>query len=379
MTNTVVVLGAGAGGLTAAEALRERLPATDRVQLVDRSFDGVLGLSLLWVMRGWRTPERVRVRPTPESLPGVEMIKATVGHVDLDNRRVHTDAGVLDCDALVVALGADLHTRAVPGLTEVLASGRAGEFYTLGGAAAMRDKLTALRRGRLAVLIAGVPFKCPAAPFEAALLAADLLTETGARDQVTIDVFTPDPLPMPVAGPVVGEALVGMLTRSGIGFHGKHVIESIGEEELVFADGAREPYDLLALVPPHRPPAALGGWLPVAPRTFATTSPGVWAIGDTSALVLPNGKPLPKAAVFAEGAADVVADGVARHLGYEGPEPWFDGRGSCYIELGDRVAAKGEGDFLKDPAPEVTLYDPSPLFHEEKADQEGNWLKRWNA
>lgn len=379
MTNTVVVLGAGAGGLTVAEALRERLPGTDRVLLVDRSFDGVLGLSLLWVMRGWRTPERVRVRPTPESLPGVEMIRATVERVDLDTRRVHTDSGVLDCDALVVALGAELDAGAVPGLTEALDSGRAGEFYTLGGAAAMREKLTALRRGRLAVLVAGVPFKCPAAPFEGALLAADLLTETGVRDQVAVDVFTPDPLPMPVAGPAVGQALVGMLTQSGIGFHGQHTIESVSDGELVFTGGVRERYDLLAVVPPHRPPAALGGWLPVAPRTFATATAGVWAIGDASALILPNGKPLPKAAVFAEGAADVVANGVARHLGYEAPDPWFDGRGACYIELGDRISAKGEGDFLREPAPEVTLFDPSPLFHEEKADQEGNWLKRWNA
>ncbi|TKK91373.1 NAD(P)/FAD-dependent oxidoreductase [Herbidospora galbida] len=379
MTKIVIVLGAGAGGLTAAEALRERLPAHDRVLLVDHSFDGVLGLSLLWVMRGWRTPERVRVRPAPESLPGVEMIKASVQRVDVQARRVHTDAGILDCDALVVALGADLDAGAVPGLAEALDSGRAGEFYTLNGAAAMREKLTDLRNGRLAVLVAGVPFKCPAAPFEGALLAADLLTETGARDRVTIDVFTPDPLPMPVAGQAVGQALVGMLTQSGIGFHGQHAIESVGDGELLFAGGARERYDLLAVVPPHRPPAALGGWLPVAPRTFATETAGVWAIGDASALILPNGKPLPKAAVFAEGAADVVADGVARHLGYQAPEPWFDGMGSCYIELGDRVAAKGEGDFLRDPAPEVTLFDPSPLFHEEKADQEGNWLKRWNA
>ncbi|WP_062436791.1 NAD(P)/FAD-dependent oxidoreductase [Herbidospora daliensis] len=379
MTKIVIVLGAGAGGLTVAEALRERLPAHDRVLLVDRSFDGVLGLSLLWVMRGWRTPERVRVRPTPESLPGVEMIRASVQRVDVEARRVHTDAGILDCDALVVALGADLDAGAVPGLAEALDSGRAGEFYTLNGAAAMREKLTALQNGRLAVLVAGVPFKCPAAPFEGALLAADLLTETGARDRVTIDVFTPDPLPMPVAGPAVGQALVGMLTQAGIGFHGQHTIESVGDGELLFAGGARERYDLLAVVPPHRPPAALGGWLPVAPRTFAAETAGVWAIGDASALILPNGKPLPKAAVFAEGAADVVADGVARHLGYQAPEPWFDGMGSCYIELGDRVAAKGEGDFLRDPAPEVTLFDPSPLFHEEKADQEGNWLKRWNA
>jgi sulfide:quinone oxidoreductase len=86
---------------------------------------------------------------------------------------------------------------------------------------------------------------------------------------------------------------------------------------------------------------------------------------------------LPKAAVFAEGQAEVVANGIASYLGRPAPEPWFDGRGSCYIEIGNHMAAKGEGEFLADSVPSVVLHEPSTEFHHEKLLQETDWVRRW--
>lgn len=388
MGKTVVVLGAGVGGLTAAQELRRLLPADDRIILVDRSFDGTLGLSLLWVLRGWRRPEEVRVRATAASLPAVDLVTATVDRIDLESRSVHTGNGVIGYDALVIALGATLNPEAVPGLTEAFDSGVAGHFYSLDGAAELRAKIDALQHGRIAVLIAGVPFKCPAAPFEAAFLMASQLGNRFDADAVRIDTFSPDPLPMPVAGPAVGEALVAMLKERGIGFHPRKTISRVDSvaKTLVFEDGTSEPFDLLAVVPPHAPtPAArstgLGqaGWIPVDPQTLSTTVDRVWAIGDATVLTLPNGKPLPKAAVFAEAQAGVVARGVARSLGYEAPETLFTGEGACYIDTGDGLAAKGEGQFFTSPTPSMTLHAPSAAFHDEKMALERVWLERWNA
>jgi sulfide:quinone oxidoreductase len=386
VAKTVVVLGAGVGGLTTASRLRGMLPEHDRIVLVDRSFDGVLGLSLLWVMRGWRTPEQVQVRPKP--LSGIDMRTAEVRAVDTGTRHVHTDGGSIAYDALVVALGAGLAPDRVPGLREATEAGIAGEFYTLDGAELLHRRLSEVDSGRVAFVVAGVPFKCPAAPFEGALLAADLLGERGVRGSVAVDTFTPDPFPMPVAGPEVGKALVGLLHQHGIGFHpGKSLdLVDVRAKRLAFADGTREPFDFLVVVPPHQAPAPVretglgpAGWIPVDPRTLATDVPGVWALGDCSALTLPNGKPLPKAGVFAEGESEVVANGVARHLGYDAPEPYFDGNGSCYVEVGGHLAAKGVGNFLEPPAPSVTLMDPSPEFHQEKQDEERAWLERWTG
>lgn len=388
MSHTVTILGAGVGGLCAASRLRELLPDHDRVVLIDRSFDGALGLSLPWVARGWRDADQVRIRPAQAALPGVEMVTAEAKAVEPDRHVVITDAGDLQYDALVLAPGASLSPAAIPGLTEALESGLASEFYTLSGASNLHERLRDFGSGRVVMVIASIPFRCPAAPYEGALLVADLLGETGAAERARIDIYTPEPLPMPVAGPAVGESLVQLLTQRGIGFHPNTSVESIDvkRRQVAWSGGGRGPFDLLIVVPPHRPPDVAAnlelspaGWLPVDARTLATGVDGVWAIGDATQLMLPSGKPLPKAAVFAEAEADVVAAGVARHLGHEVPESSFSGEGYCYIEVGDHRAAKGAGNFLAEPVPSISMFEPSEAFHQEKAAQESAWLSRWNA
>ncbi|RVW03258.1 NAD(P)/FAD-dependent oxidoreductase [Rhodococcus spongiicola] len=389
MSKTVAVLGAGVGGLTAAAELRKALPAEDRIVLIDRSFTGSLGLSLLWVLRGWRTPEQVTVRPTAGTLPGVDMVTAEVAGIDLEARAVDCDpAGHIGYDALVVALGAGLDVARLRGLPQALQAGVAGQFYTLEGAADLNRRVGALESGRIMVLVAAVPFKCPAAPFEAAFLIGDQLGGRFTSGAVRVDAFTPDPLPMPVAGPAVGNALVDMMDGKGIGFHGGKSAISIDPQTRTvdFADGSTESFDLLAVVPPHAPGAAVAstglgsaGWIPVDPASLATATPGVFAIGDSTALLLPNGKPLPKAAVFAEAEGEVAAHQVARYLGYAAADSRFTGDGACYVELGGGLAAKGEGNFLTPPAPQVTLREPSAAYHSEKEQQERDWLARWNV
>jgi sulfide:quinone oxidoreductase len=390
VSRTVVVLGAGVGGLTAAVELRTCLPDTDRIVLVDRSFSGSLGLSSLWVLRGWRTLDQVRVRPTEAALPGVSMVTAEVERIDTDTRTVHCDPdGPIGYDALVVALGAELDPASVPGLDEALLSEQAGQFYTPEAAAQLHRRVETRESGRLGVLVAAVPFKCPAAPYEGAFLIADLLGERFTGGAVSVDVYTPEPLPMPVAGPDVGKALVGMLEAKGIGFHSGKEATSVDPRTrtVSFAGDTTELFDLIAVVPPHSAPAAVresalsgpAGWIPVDSSTLKTPASDAWAIGDNTALMLPIGKPLPKAAIFAEAEGTVAAHQVARHLGYDAPDTRFAGVGECYVEIGRGMAAKGVGEFLATPAPRVTLHDPSTAFHDEKVQQERDWLSRWNV
>lgn len=389
MNKTVVVLGAGVGGLTAAAELRKVLPTQDRIVLVDRSFTGGLGLSLLWVMRGWRTAEQVRVKPTAAALPGVQMMTAEVDRIDDVEQAVHCRGwSPVRYDALVIALGAALDASALPGLSEAFESGIAGQFYTLDGAADLHRTIGALEAGRVIVLVVRAPFKCPAAPFEAAFLMADQLGARYAGGAVRVDAFSPDALPMPVAGPEVGDALVAIMEAKGIGFHGGKSATCIHPDTHVveFADGTTESFDHLAVIPPHQSPARAvmstelhpGGWIPVDPQTLATSMPNVWAIGDVTALELPNGKPLPKAAIFARAEAEIVAHQVARHLGRDAPDTRFTGEGACYVEIGGGLAAKAEGNFLTLPAPQIALRDPSRAYHAEKEQEERDWLVRWN-
>ena len=388
MSRTAVVLGAGVGGLTAAAELRASLPDSDEVILVDRAFSGALGLSSLWVLRGWRALDDIRVNPTEDALPGVSMATATVERIDTDIRTVHCDTGPIHYDALVIALGSELNPSALPGLVQALESDNAGQFYTPEAAERLHRKLAMFESGRLGVLVTRLPYKCPAAPYEAAFLIRDLLGERFTSGATRVEVFTPEPLPMPVAGPDVGRAVVSMLEARGIGFHNEKTATSIepGTRTVTFADGDTEVFDLLVVVPPHIAPAVVrdsavagpDGWIPVDPATLTTHVPGVWAIGDNTALILPNGKPLPKAAVFAEGEGAAAAHQVARYLGYDQPDTRFTGVGGCYVEIGGALAAKGEGEFFASPSPRVTLHGPNADFHAEKEQQEGEWLARWN-
>ncbi|GAA3772848.1 NAD(P)/FAD-dependent oxidoreductase [Streptomyces chiangmaiensis] len=389
MGRNILVLGAGFGGLSTVRELQKHVAPDDKITLIDRSDTQVQGLSLLWLLRGWRTLDQVQVVPTKEALGRAEHIVADIEQLDLAARQVRTPQGDFAYDALVLALGAELHTGAVPGLDEALSAGVAAHYYTPEAAVDAHAKLKAVSSGKVVFLVARIPYKCPAAPYEGVMLASDLLTETGVRDNVSVDVYTPESQPMPVAGPVVGQGVVQMLESQKIGFHPGRQVERVDAvaREVVFADGERVSFDLLVFIPPHQPPAPIKaaelsptGWVPVDANTLKTIVDGVWALGDVVSITLTNGKPLPKAAVFAKGQAEAVAAGVARHLGHEqAPEPYFNGEGYCFLEIGGHLAAKGAGNFYHPDGPEIELSEPSEELHRAKEREEQQWLAEWST
>jgi sulfide:quinone oxidoreductase len=387
MGRNILVLGGGVGGLSTVRALQEHLGSSDRITLVDRAATYVQGLSLLWLLRGWRQLDDVTVTGVRNALGDAELVQAEVSRIDPDNHRVHTTGGSLPYDGLVVALGAELNIPAVPGLAEAVSAGVAVHYYTPTAAVDAHLKLRRMYSGKIVFLVSSLPYKCPAAPYEGAMLVADLLTETGHRDSVDVQVYSPEPLPMPVAGPVVGAGVVSMLAKAGVDFHPGKQVERIDPAacKIVFADGEHVSFDLLVFIPPHRAPGAVAGlglspqgWIPVDAHSLASSVPGLWALGDSASITLVNGKPLPKAAVFAKGQSAVVASGVARHLGYDVPQARFSGLGHCYLELGEHRAARGDGDFYAEGGPVVTLAEPSEELHREKEREEADWLAQWN-
>ena len=379
--HTVVILGGGTGGLVAARRLRPLLDPPDRVVLVDRDPVYRFAPSFLWVMTGARRPGQVSARRARLRRAGIEVVQAEAREIDLAGRRVETSEARIGFDRLVIALGADLAPGALPGFT-----GAAHNLYTLDGAAAAGEALRRFAGGRVAVAISGLPYKCPAAPYEAAFLTEALLRHRKAPDAV-IDIYTPEPFPMPTAGPVLGQALAGMLAKRGIGFHPGQAIEAIDAQarELVLAGGERAGYDLLLGIPAHRPPeiavasglAGGTGFLLVDPATLATTAEGVFAIGDVTAIPLAGGKFLPKAGVFAEAQAKVVARNIAADLAGHKPAATFNGAGACFVELGDQRAAFATGNFYAPGGPQIRLRRPGPHWHLAKVAFEGYWLRRW--
>jgi len=380
--NTVVILGGGTGGIVAAHRLRRELAPADRVVVVERRPVYRFAPSFLWVLTGDRRPEQISADTTRLRRRGIELVEAEARSLDTGAGRVETSAGPVPYDRLVIALGTDLAPDLLPGFAESALS-----VYTLEGATAAGLALDRFAGGRVVVLVSRLPYKCPAAPYETALLTEALLRRRGVRAGSSIDVYTPEPFPMPTAGPELGGAVRGILESRGIGFHPERTVERIepGARELVLTDGDRVPFDLLLGIPPHRAPAASGesalagetGFVPVDPATLATRVDGVFAIGDAASIPIAGGKLLPKAGVFAHGQAEQVARRIAAELRGETPTAVFDGRGGCFLELGDGRAAYASGDFYAQQGPEVRLRRPGRRWHLAKVAFERYWLWRW--
>ena len=379
---TTVIVGAGFGGIAVARRLRELLPAPHRILVVDRRSEVSLGAGHTWVLTGRRRPEQVSRRLSGITRHGLEFRCAEVVGVDPARRILEVAGDRVKTDALVLAPGARLTMDPLPG-----AAGVAHQFYELDAALRLGGALDTFSGGRVLMAIIATPYKCPAAPHEAALLIHERLARRPGPERFSLGLVTPEPQPMPVAGPTIGAAVRELYEQRGITarFGAKPVrVHSPAATpagspparpvagELELADGTREPFDLLIVIPAHTAPAFLrdsgllggNGWVPVERQTLETTFDGVWAIGDVTHVALAGGGMLPKAGVFARAQGEAVAHAVAaRLLGdaapADPPPARFDGRGGCYLETGRGEAAFAEGDFFAEPAPVVTLHPPS--------------------
>jgi len=379
---TVLVLGGGVGGLVAANRLRARLPRQDRVVLVEREAQHLFQPSLLWLATGDRTAEAIQRPLARLSRKGIEVVQAEIEKIDPARRMVTAGGRELAGDAIIVSLGAELAPETVPGLGE---SGH--NLYSVAGAAAIRDGLRALGSGRVVVLTAAPAYKCPAAPYEAAMLIEAFVRRQGLGGKVMVEVYAAEPGPMGVAGPAVSQAVRQMIEGRGIPYHPEHQVTSVDpvRRTLTFANGTAASFDLLVYIPPHRAPAVVRasglagetGWVSVDRQTFETAFPGVYALGDVTTVPLTMGKPLPKAGVFAHRQAEVVAANLAAAWAGRAERQAFDGHGECFLETGDGRAGFGAGNFYAEPAPEVRLRAPSRWWHWGKVLFERNWFRKW--
>jgi len=377
---TVLILGGGVGGVVAANTLRRLLPRRHRIVVVDREPDFALAASFLWVMSGARRPAQVARPLAGLARRGIEVVRGQVESVDPVRRTAVVAGRTLEADHLVIALGAEFAPEAVPGLAD-----HGHTFCTLPGATRLHDELDAVRAGRILVLTAAPAYKCPAAPYEAALLIEAGLRARGVRAATTLELHSAEPGPMGVAGPEASAAVRAMVEGKGIGYRPEHQVAGVGPGTVSFTDGEASPFDLLVYVPPMRPPAALAGtglvdesgWVRVDRHTLETKFPGVYAVGDVTMIPLAMGKPLPRAGVFAHAQAEVVARRIAAVLRGREAGARFDGHGACFIETGDGQAGYGSGNFYAEPRPNVRLRSPSRLWHVGKVLFEQQVLRMW--
>ena len=369
----VIILGAGFGGLELSTRLSEEFGGEADVVLIDKADGFVFGFSKLDVMFGRTTADAVRHSYADVVKPGVQFVQAEITAIDPAAKRVETTEGPFEGDILVVALGADLHPDLTPGLVE-----GGNEFYTVAGAFALADVLASFEGGRVIVGVCSTPFKCPPAPSETALLVHDFLTERGLRDRSTVDLVMPLPVPIPPS-PAASEALLAAFAERDIGWHPGTLIRELdpARKVAVMADGSEMAFDLFLGVPTHRAPAVVeasgltvDGWIPVDSLTLETSFPDVYAVGDVTSVGTP------KAGVFAEGQASVVADAIiARSTGADASQ--YDGTGICYLEFGHDEVAKVEVTFVKGEAPHGSMVAASHENAADKVEFGRSRIQRW--
>jgi sulfide:quinone oxidoreductase len=374
VSQRVVVLGAGFGGLELITTLSEALSGDVDVTLIDKSDAFVFGFSKLDLMFGRAEPGEVRMPYSEIAKPGVRVLRETVTAIDPEARRVTTDAGVHEADVLVVALGADYDLAATPGLVEA-----GNEFYSVAGAERLAEIIPSFSRGHAVIGVCGAPFKCPPAPSECALLLDDELTARGVRDACQISFVIPLGTPVPPS-PETSAALSREFERREISLIAGRRVDALDAQRsaAILDDGSELPFDLFLGVPKHCAPDVViesgmteDGYVPVDPATLQTRFPGVYAVGDVATAGVP------KAGVFAEGAARIVAETLIAELGQGEPPDRYLGRGTCYIEFGEDRVGSVDIDFLSGPERTGTFNPPSTELVAEKERFGSSRRARW--
>jgi sulfide:quinone oxidoreductase len=361
--------------------LRKLLPKEHRVVLIDRSYVYSFAPSYTRVMLGQTSGRRISRDLRWLEKKGIEFKQAEITRIDHANKRVLLDSGQAAYDYLVIALGAQYSHEEISGL------GRTWTYYHLEGAEGLQEHLPKFTGGRVRVVVSSLPYVCPAAPYEGALLLDHYFRKRKIRDNVEISLHTPEPLPLSIAGEEVGTRIGELLRSREIGFTGGAELAAVDHDEklLRFEDGSQAAWDLVVGTPVHKAPDVLvqsemapaGGWLPANPETLCTHFEDVYAIGDCTAVPFADGLLLPKAGVFAHGEAEVVARNIAAEV--QGADPiWaYGGQGACFLETGGGKGAYVEADFYAKPTPRVSMRGPSRFWHWSKLGFERLWLWRW--
>ena len=379
-SKTILILGGGVGGLITANLLRKKIPRHHNIMLFDKEANHVFSPSFLWLLTGDRRPEQLTKPLTYLNKKGIEVIQGEITSIDSENREIEVGGTSYKGDYIVISLGADLAPEQVPELEN------AGyNLYTLDGATDFRNIWKDTTNGKLVIITSAPLYKCPAAPYEAAMLIQHSILVNSK--QVQVELYTAEPGPMGVTGTDNSMAVRQMVEQKGVSYYPEHVIEKVdpAKKILFFSNATEVTYDLLLYVPPHKAPNVVieagltdkTGWVPVNRNTLETSHGDVYAIGDVVGIPLKVGPLLPKAGVFADNQAKVVANNIALKITGKGNHREYYGDGECFVEIGGGRAGFGKGNFYNEPAPDVKMYEPRRYWHWGKVWFEKRWFRKW--
>ena len=305
----IVILGGGCGGVVAATKLGRKLGADHDVILIDRRPNHIFMPAFLFVMVGQRQPWDISRSLSVLQKRNVKVIQSEILGIDPLRQEVALQKEKISYDHLIVSLGLQTRPDLVPGFAEASI-----HPWEMESAVRLRDTLANFRSGRIVVGVPLGPYRCPPAPYETQWILDGYFRQRGVRDRVEIEYFTRDPEPAGEAhDPVVW--MDAESRRRNIKQNYEFVVRSIDPEkkEVQGLYNYKLSYDLLVMVPPHRPAQVLldsgladtETGIRVDYDTLRTKWDNVYAIGDCADM------PASKAGGVAHQEADVLAHNLA--------------------------------------------------------------------
>jgi sulfide:quinone oxidoreductase len=387
----VLILGGGFGGLTSANLIRKSLSQEEcEITVVDKYQYFMMGLVNLWILSGSRKLEDSQVALNNLQDKGIKFLNDEITNIDPSENRVtiKTNPNKLKYDYLVVALGAEIAPELIDGFEDNDES--CFNVYDAKQVPHLREKILSLKSGRVVVCIADIPYKCPPAPYEVSLLINDILVKNATRDSIDLNMYVPTQIALPVAGPTMSQDVVKLLNNNHINFHPLHKLKRVSDKKTIeFENGNKTSYDVLVMIPPHQVPKIIKDsnllgdgdqhWINVDRFTLRTKYKNVFAIGDVTEIRLDQTTTIPKAGIFAEGEAKIVSQQIINEIKNINSKKAvkFDGKGFCFMEIGDKKAGYIDTDFYNEAGPITRLDPPSGEFYQKKLDFERSRLNEW--
>ena len=375
----VVILGGGFGGLAAANEIRNTLDSSKvKITIIDKKDWFMVGYAKLWIMNGTRTFENSIGSLNELPKKQINFIKDEIIEINPKNNFVKTKSENISFDFLIIAMGAVLAPEKIPGLTE-----NGFNLYDHNQLDEIHHKLNKIESGKIAIVIMGMPYKCPPAPFEASLLVDSMLRKRGIRDSVQIDFYSPAPITLPAAGPEVSKQILELVNSEQIVFHNSCKIKSVESKKLIFEDSEAD-FDILLAIPPHIAPKVIydsglakeSGFIPID-RDCKTPIENVFAVGDVTSLTVVEKMAVPKAGIFAEGEGITVAQNIIAKIQSKEESALFNGKGGCFIESGRDTASVIEVDMFSQSKPLTNLTELTTDNLSKKIEFEKERLSKW--
>lgn len=306
----IVIVGAGAAGLTAASRLALSLEGA-KITLVDSRKAHLYQPGFTLVAAGIKPSAYVVSDTAGHVHPGVEWVAEEAAEIDPAGRKVVTASGrTLGYDFLILATGLELNYGAIGGMdtSRIGQDGLGSIYHSPQGAHATWQALSGyVERGGVGLF--GRPhgeMKCAGAPLKYTFIADDRLRRAGRRGKAELHYMAQSKSLFGV--PIVAEKVRMLYQARDVKVRHEHVLQSIDLGRRIATYKApqgsvEQSYDFINVVPPMRAPAvvrnsplpwqdgpyAADGWAEVdrgtlRHRRFAN----VFAVGDVAGV--PKGK-----------------------------------------------------------------------------------------